>query len=439
MSYGLSKFIKNLLPRRLFYRGLLIVAVPIIVLQLVITIVFFDSLWIKTNKGMTRALVGEMKTFITAYDNGVYNNNDLSALFSIYLDLNVEFKNDGLFKKLSKERWFSPIDRTLRRELKSIMGVGNYWFDTTAYKELVHINIKHNNGYFEFFIPKNRLATASARMFALWITLPALLMITIAIIFLKNQTKPIVNLAKAAERFGRGENIDEYRPPGALEIRQAGLEFDKMRKRIMRHLNQRSEMLSGISHDLRTPLTRLKLQLSFIKDEKLSKKMSSDIDEMEKMLSEYLQFTSSSYLEKNETFDISELIEKTINKYDNINISKELIPRVYMNGRKNLIQRSLNNIIDNSIKYGDKINLGLSKKNHNIIITIDDDGLGIPENEYQNVFKPFYKLDKSRGDSRSSVGLGLSITSDIIKSHGGNIVLEKSPLNGLRVKVFLPL
>jgi len=439
MSYGLNKFIKNLLPRRLFYRGLLIVAVPIIVLQLVITIVFFDSLWIKTNKGMTRALVGEMKTFVTAYDNGIYNNNDLSALFSIYLDLNVEFKNDGLFEKLSKERWFSPIDRTLRRELKSIMGVGNYWFDTTAYKELVHINIKHNNGYFEFFIPKNRLATASARMFALWITLPALLMITIAIIFLKNQTRPIVNLAKAAERFGRGENIDEYRPSGALEIRQAGLEFDKMRKRIMRHLNQRSEMLSGISHDLRTPLTRLKLQLSFIKDEKLSKKMSSDIDEMEKMLSEYLQFTSSSYLEKNETFDISELIERTINKYDNINISKELIPRVYMNGRKNLIQRSLNNIIDNSIKYGNKINLGLSKKNHNIIITIDDDGLGIPENEYQNVFKPFYKLDKSRGDSRSSVGLGLSITSDIIKSHGGNIMLEKSPLNGLRVKVFLPL
>ena len=439
MSYGLNKFIKNLLPRRLFYRGLLIVAVPIIVLQLVITIVFFDSLWIKTNKGMTRALVGEMKTFVTAYDNGIYNNNDLSALFSIYLDLNVEFKNDGLFEKLSKERWFSPIDRTLRRELKSIMGVGNYWFDTTAYKELVHINIKHNNGYFEFFIPKNRLATASARMFALWITLPALLMITIAIIFLKNQTRPIVNLAKAAERFGRGENIDEYRPSGALEIRQAGLEFDKMRKRIMRHLNQRSEMLSGISHDLRTPLTRLKLQLSFIKDEKLSKKMSSDIDEMENMLSEYLQFTSSSYLEKNETFDISELIERTINKYDNINISKELIPRVYMNGRKNLIQRSLNNIIDNSIKYGNKINLGLSKKNHNIIITIDDDGLGIPENEYQNVFKPFYKLDKSRGDSRSSVGLGLSITSDIIKSHGGNIMLEKSPLNGLRVKVFLPL
>ena len=439
MSYGLSKFIKNLLPRRLFYRALLIVAVPIIILQLIITIVFFDSLWIKTNKGMTRALVGEMKTFITAYENGKYNNNDLSGLFSIYLDLNVEYKNNKSFEKQLKERWFSPIDRTLRRELKSNIGIGNYWFDTITYKQLIHINIKNNNGYFEFFIPKDRVTSTSARMFALWITLPALLMITIAIIFLKNQTRPIVNLAKAAERFGRGENIDEYRPSGALEIRQAGLEFDKMRKRILRHLNQRSEMLSGISHDLRTPLTRLKLQLSFIKDKELSKKMSFDVDEMEKMLNEYLQFTSSTYLEKDETFNISELIENIINKYNNDNLSKKLIPRVYMNGRKNLIQRSLNNIIDNSIKYGKKINLELSKKNNNIIITIDDDGPGIPENEYQNVFKPFYKLDKSRGGSRSSVGLGLSITSDVIKSHGGNILLEKSPLDGLRVKVFLPL
>ena len=439
MSYGLSKLIKDLLPRRLFYRALLIVAVPIIVLQLIITIVFFDSLWIKTNKGMTRALVGEMKTFITAYDNGKYNNNDLSGLFSIYLDLNVEFKNDELFDKVLKERWFSPIDRNLRRELKSKFGAENYWFDTIGYKELIHINIKTNNGYFEFFIPKDRVASTSARMFALWITLPALLMITIAIIFLKNQTRPIVNLAKAAERFGRGENIDEYRPSGALEIRKAGLEFDKMRKRIMRHLNQRSEMLSGISHDLRTPLTRLKLQLSFIKNEELSKKMSLDIDEMEKMLNEYLQFTSSSYLEKNETFDISELIKNIIDNYNNENISKDLVPRVYMSGKKNLIQRSLNNIIDNSIKYAEKINLELSKKDNNIIITIDDDGVGIPEKDYQNVFKPFYKIDKSRGDSKSSVGLGLSITSDIIKSHGGNIVLDKSPLSGLRVKIFLPL
>ena len=439
MSYGLSSFIKNLLPRRLFYRALLIVAVPIIVLQLVITIVFFDSLWIKTNKGMTRALVGEMKTFIVAYDNGKYNNNDLSGLFSIYLDLNVEFKTDDSFELPEKQRWFSPIDRTLRRELKSNIGTNNYWFDTTTYKELIHINIKHNDGYFEFFIPKDRVTSTSARLFGLWITLPALLMITIAIIFLKNQTRPIVNLAKAAEKFGRGEKVDEYRPSGAMEIRQAGLEFDKMRKRIMRHLNQRSEMLSGISHDLRTPLTRLKLQLSFIEDKDLSKKMSADIDEMEKMLNEYLQFTSSTFVEKDETFDISELIEDIIKKYNNKDISNKIIPRIYMSGRKNLIKRSINNLIDNSIKYAKKIEIQLNKKNNNITITLDDDGIGIPKNEYQNVFKPFYKIDKGRADSKSSVGLGLAITSDIIKSHGGNIILEKSHLNGLRVKVFLPL
>ena len=439
MFYGLNRFIKNLLPRKLFYRALLIVAAPIIILQLVITIVFFDSLWIKTNKGMTRALVGEMKTFITAYDNGKYNNKDLSGLFSIYLDLNVKFKDSAFLIKKREKRWFSPIDRTLRRELKSTMGSRNYWFDTMEYKDLIHINIRHNDGYFDFLISKDRVTSTSARMFALWITLPGLLLISIAIIFLKNQTRPIINLSIAAEKFGRGENIDEYRPSGALEIRRAGLEFDKMRKRIMRHLNQRSEMLSGISHDLRTPLTRMKLQLAFIKDKELSSKMSLDIDEMEKMLNEYLQFTSSSYLEKNETFNISELIVDVVDKYKNDTISAEIVPRVYMNGRKDLIRRSLNNMIDNAIRYADKVNLQLSKKTNNILIIIDDNGPGIPQMEYENVFKPFYKIDKSRGNSKSSVGLGLSIASDTIKSHGGNIILEKSPLDGLRVKIFLPL
>ena len=439
MSYGLSNFFKNLLPRRLFYRALLIVAAPIIILQLVITVVFFDSLWIKTNKGMTRALVGEIKTFIAAYDSEKYSNNDLSNLFTIYLDLNVKYKEDSFFQQSTEERWFSPIDRTLRRELKSNIGLGQYSFDTTAYKELIILNIRYKNGYFEFLIPKDRVTGTSARLFALWITFPAILLISIAMIFLKNQTRPITNLAKAAAKFGRGENIDEFRPSGALEIRQAGYEFDKMRKRIMRHLNQRSEMLSGISHDLRTPLTRMKLQLTFIKDQDLSKKISRDIDDMEKMLNEYLQFTSSSFSEKDETFNISELIENIIKKYENDNISSNIAYEVYMNGRKNLIQRSINNLIDNSIKHANKIHIQLSKKNNSIMITADDDGPGIPKEEYDNVFKPFYKIDKSRGDSKSSVGLGLSIASDIIRSHGGNILLEKSPTNGLRVRIFFPL
>ena len=256
--------------------------------------------------------------------------------------------------------------------------------------------------------------------------------------FFKNQTRPITRLAKAAEKFGKGEEIEEFKPSGAAEIRQAGYEFDKMRKRIIRHLNQRSEMLSGISHDLRTPLTRMKLQLAFIKDKSLSNKLSEDILEMEKMLNEYLQFTSSSYLEKDERFNLSELLFRVIDKYNNENIKKNLAPKIYFNGRKNLIQRCINNLIDNAIKYADEVNIELIKKDENLFIKIDDNGPGIPEEEYDNVFKPFYKIDKGRADAKSSVGLGLSIASDIIRSHGGNIKLERSKMNGLGIKIFLP-
>ena len=439
MFYGLNKFVKNLLPKRLFYRALLIVATPVILLQLVVTIVFFDSLWIKTNKGLTRALVSEIDTFIVAYDNEDTDKEYLIDLFSIYLDLNIKFIEDEEFDFKINERWFSPLDRSLRRELKSSIGNQKFWFSTTDYLELINVRIKYKNGYFEFLFPKDRVSNSSARLFGLWITVPAIVLIVIAMIFLKNQTRPITNLARAAEKFGRGEDVDEYRPSGSLEIRQAGYEFEKMRKRIQRHLNQRSEMLSGISHDLRTPLTRMKLQLAFIKDQEISSKLSEDINEMEKMLNEYLQFTSSNFSEKNEIFNISLLMDEIIHKYENKNISKNLIDEIYINGRKNLLRRCFNNIIDNAIKYGSKVDVSLSKKGKNLFIIIGDDGPGIPETEYNNVFKPFYKIDKGRAEAKSSVGLGLSIASDIIRSHGGYIRLNKSRLNGLEVKIFLPV
>ena len=439
MFYGLNRFFKNILPKSLFYRALLIVAVPILVLQLVITIVFFDSLWIKTNKGMTRALVNEISTFIEVYKNENYNKEEITNLFSVYQDLNFEFIEDKNFSIIENKRWFSPVDRTLRRELKSRFATDKFWFNTTSYRELIDLRIKYQTGYFKFLVPRDRVTSSSARIFALWITVPAFIMVLISLIFLKNQTRPITNLAKAAEKFGKGEEIDEFKPSGASEIRQAGYEFDKMRKRIIRHLNQRSEMLSGISHDLRTPLTRMKLQIAFIKEKELSNKLAEDINEMEKMLNEYLNFASSSYSEKDEMFDLTELIDQIIEKYNHSNISKNLIPRVYYNGRKNLITRCINNLIDNSIKYGDKINIELSKNKNNLFIRIEDNGPGIPVKEYGNVFKPFYKIDKGRAASKASVGLGLSIASDIIRSHGGNIMLEKSSLNGLGVKIFLPV
>ena len=437
MFYGLSSFIKNLLPKRLFYRALLIIAAPIIILQITISIVFFDSLWIKTNKGMTKSLVSEIYTFIEAYKNEAnYNKEKLTDLYYQNFQLNIKYIENESMPILKNERWFSPIDRTLRRELK--LKFNNYWFDTLSYKEMIIVKINYQNGILQFSFPKNRVTNTSARIFALWITLPAFLLIAISLIFLKNQTRPITNLAKASAKFGRGEEVDEFKPSGALEIRQAGYEFDKMRKRIIRHLNQRSEMLSGISHDLRTPLTRIKLQLTFIKDQVIAKKLSNDVLEMEKMLNEYLQFARSSFAEKTEKFNMAELIANNIEKYGNKNISTKLDKTIVMNGRKNLIQRCLNNLIDNSIKYSNNIDIQLTKNNNYLSVIIDDDGPGISKKEYNNVFKPFYKIDKSRSDTKSSVGLGMSIASDVVRSHGGSIVLDKSPQNGLRVKVIFP-
>jgi len=246
-------------------------------------------------------------------------------------------------------------------------------------------------------------------------------------------------LAKAAESFGKGEFIKEFRPSGAKEIRQAAYEFDKMRKRITIQLHQRSEMLSGISHDLRTPLTRLKLQLSFLKQQDLAKKMSGDIEEMERMLNEYLEFARFQKYEETETANLNDVITKVVEKYQNKKININLEENLTINMRLNSFKRCLMNLIDNGLSYGKKVEIFTKKTLSNIIIFVDDDGPGIPEKEHQNVMKPFYRIDKSRGQNKAGVGLGLSIANDIIRSHGGNISLEKSPLNGLRVKVSLPL
>ncbi len=437
MFYGLSNYLKKILPKQLFYRSLIIVAAPIIIMQITISIVFFDSLWIKTKKGMTRALVNEIATFIDTYENENNDKEQIIKLFENHLQFNIKYETNKNFPDIFTERWFSPIDRSLRRELKSQNF--NYWFDTTGYKNLIDLKLKYKNGYFQFFIPRERLSTTPVRLFALWITLPAILVIFIAILFLKNQTRPITKLAEASEKFGKGEDVEDYRPSGALEIRKAGLEFDRMRKRILRHLNQRSEMLFGISHDLRTPLTRIKLQLAFIKDKEITNKLSRDVDEMEKMLNEYLQFSRSNFTEKSEKFNLSELIMSIVKKYENKNILVDQKTEVFFSGRKNLIRRSLNNLLDNAINFSKNIKVTQQKIKRSILILVEDDGPGIPSSEYENVFKPFYKVDKSRNQTKSSVGLGLSIASDIVRSHGGNIELGKSEMGGLKIKIVLPV
>ena len=357
MFSGLNKFFKKILPKGLFYRSLIIVAAPTIILQLIVTIVFFDSIWIKANKGMTRSLVGEIKTLSDVYNTG--NQNQINYITEVYKK-NFDFvinSVDEPFPSEIYERRFSPMDRSLRRELKSTFGSDSYWFNTINYLDIVEVRIKSGEKNLQFFFPKERIATSSVRLFVLWITLPSIILILIAILFLKNQTRPITNLAKAAQRFGKGDYINEFRPSGAREIRNAAYEFDRMAKRINRHLNQRSEMLSGISHDLRTPLTRLKLQIAMINNKDVSNNMSKDIDEMENMLNDYLQFAKTQAKENTEKIILNRLLNSIKNRINNENLELKMDSEISLYGRKNALERCFSNIINNGLTYGKKVKI----------------------------------------------------------------------------------
>ena len=438
MFSGLNSFIKYILPKRLFYRALIIVAAPTIILQIIITIVFYDSVWIKANKNITKSLVNQLKTIDEVYQNDKKNLDFFTDSYKNNFNFEIGI-NQEIFPNDTGERKFSPMDRSLRRELKSIFGNDNYWFNTSKFKNAVEIKIRSGNDVIKFLVPKEMVSTSSVRLFLLWTTLPSLVLIVIALIFLKNQTKPLVKLAKAAERFGKGDYVNDFRASGSLEIRKAALEFDRMAKRINRHLNQRAEMLSGISHDLRTPLTRLKLQLAMLKQKDVSEKMSKDIDEMEKMLNDYLQFAKTQSQETTTTININNLLISIKNNLNNDKLVLENNSEVIeLQGRLTALRRSFENIIQNGLVYGNKVYINIQKGNNRALVTIEDDGPGIPEDQYKNVFKPFFRLDKSRSLNQSGVGLGLAIVEDIINSHGGNIQLNKSKYNGLQVKISLP-
>ncbi|MDA8676705.1 ATP-binding protein [Candidatus Pelagibacter bacterium] len=437
MFFGLNKILKYLLPKRLFYRALIIVAAPTIILQLIIAVVFYDSIWIKVNKNITKSLVTQLKTIQEVYTNDKKNLDFFTDSYKNNFNFEIGISQE-IFPSESGERKFSPMDRSLRRELKSTFGNNNYWFNTSKFKNAVEIKIKSNKDVIEFLVPKEMVSASSVRLFVLWTTLPSILLIIIALIFLKNQTKPLVRLAKAAERFGKGDYVNNFRSSGSLEIRKASFEFDRMAKRINRHLNQRAEMLSGISHDLRTPLTRLKLQLAMLNQKDLSKEMSKDIDEMEKMLNDYLQFAKNQAQENTSKIDLTLLFNSIKNQFASEKLTIYSKEKIELEVRPSALKRSFVNIIQNGLTYGNNVIINIQKGNNRALITIEDDGPGIPEDQYKNVFKPFFRLDKSRSLNQSGVGLGLAIVEDIINAHGGAIQLGKSKDGGLQVRVTLP-
>ena len=433
--------LEKIFPRTLFVRSLIILIAPILLMQIVIGSVFFDSVWFKTHKALVRITAGEINTFLVLYPE-FEKKNEVNKLIKTYSEKNgiqISFKTE--IKKLPSQdltKWYSLYDQIIKEEFTKKLA-DPFWHNVRFDSDYVQIFILNNNQIIEFLIPKSNIRSKSGRIFALWITIPSLIFLLISIIFLRNQLKPIILLSQAAKRFGKGQYDSDFKVSGALEIRQASYEFERMKKRILKHISQRTAMLSGISHDLKTPLTRLKLQIELLNKNQKLNSLKEEITEMEKMINEYLDFASNQYSQPVEKFNIVQLIQNLIDKSFKKNIKIKSPKNLIFAGRKNLIRRCIANIINNSQKYSENIVITCKKMKKIIKIDIDDDGPGIADEHKEKVFRPFYRVDKSRSLKDSNVGLGLSIVEDIVNSHGGNVKLLNNPKGkGLRVSLSFP-
>ena len=434
--------LRKIFPKTLLFRSLLIVIAPIILIQIVIGGVFFDSIWYKTNRGLVRSVANEINTFLALYPE-FKQKNKTNELINIYED------KSGLIISIKKEtqqlpstetvKWYSLYDKIVLEEFSDKIK-NPYWHNVRFDSSFVQVLVLQNkNEVIQFLVPKSKIRSTSGRIFALWITVPSLIFLFISIIFLRNQIRPIVLLSQAAERFGKGQFDSDFKVSGALEIRQASYEFERMKRRILKHISQRTAMLSGISHDLKTPLTRLKLQIELLNKNQKLNSLKEEITEMEKMINEYLDFASNQYSQPVEKFNIIQLIQNLIDKSFKKNIKIKSPNNLIFSGRKNLIRRCIANIINNSQKYSENILITCKKIKKTIQITIDDDGPGIADEHKEKVFRPFYRVDKSSSLKDSNVGLGLSIVEDIVNSHGGTVKLLNNPKNkGLRVSLSFP-
>jgi two-component system osmolarity sensor histidine kinase EnvZ len=434
--------LRKIFPRTLLFRSLLIVIAPIILIQIVVGGVFFDSIWYKTNRGLVRSVANEINTFLALYPEFKQKNKS-NELVNIYKD------KSGIIISIKKEtqqlpstetvKWYSLYDKIVLEEFSEKIK-NPYWHNVRFNSSYVQVLVLLNkNEVIEFLVPKSKIRSTSGRIFALWITVPSLIFLFISIIFLRNQIRPIVLLSQAAERFGKGQFDSDFKVSGALEIRQASYEFERMKRRILKHISQRTAMLSGISHDLKTPLTRLKLQIELLNKNQKLNSLKEEITEMEKMINEYLDFASNQYSQPVEKFNIVQLIQNLIDKSFKKNIKIKSPKSLIFSGRKNLIRRCIANIINNSQKYAENISITCKKIKKTILINIDDDGPGISDEHKEKVFRPFYRVDKSRSLKDSNVGLGLSIVEDIVNSHGGTVKLLNNPKGkGLRVSLSFP-
>ncbi|WP_376803717.1 ATP-binding protein [Candidatus Raskinella chloraquaticus] len=430
-------------PKGLYGRSLLIIILPMVILQCVVTIAFMDRHW----QAVTRRLSSMVTSNIAAIIE-LYEAQPAPAAFDIVrtiardrLELQVDILSPSSLPVTTDRPFFLTLDWALSRELRRQIG-REFWIDTVGRSNLIEIriNLEENRGVIRFFVDRNRAYASNSHIFILWMVGTSFVLIAAAILFLRNQIRPIQRLAYAAEEFGKGREVADFTPRGAREVRRAAIAFLLMKRRIERQIEQRTTMLNGVSHDLRTMLTRFKLQLAVMKQSPEIEELQRDTDDMQRMLETYLAFARGDADESSETVDIASLLGQLVAEIgkDNIATHLEFSGDPQITVRPHAFKRCLLNLLVNAAHYATIINVIARHEDGKLTIIIDDNGPGIPPDLRDDVFRPFFRIDESRNQDTGGTGLGLAIAREVATSHGGNIILDQSPLGGLRAQVEIP-
>ena len=429
--------IKKIIPSTLIGRSIIIIFVPIIIIVLLTSFVFYQTSWSIISKRLTESVAADINVLVKLINSDLTNNAVNIANQDFKMKINILSDKKLLSSKFSLNSGI--LSNRLNQSLSNLKKKFDY--DLSNLEEGVLIYIQIDDDILEINVDKDRLYSESAFVFLLWMIFASIILFFMSYFLMSRQLRPLKRLAIIAETFGRGLDAPDIKTAGAYEIRQTANAFNQMRTRIKRFLKQRTEMLAGVSHDLRTPLTRMKLQISLMKDEKAKSELEVDVNEMTSMLDSYVSFVKTESPEPIETIIINELIGdivKTVEK-NGVELTINEKNTIQTSGRLIQLKRAFNNIIDNSQRYAKKIEIILYTNEKDCVIEFNDDGEGIPRDKYEDVFKPFFTLDPSRNKLKGESGLGLTITRDIIRSHGGDVKLSESNLGGLKLKVLLPL
>ncbi len=433
--------LKRFLPKTLFGRALMILVTPLVLLQIVATYIFIDRHWETITRRLTQAIAGEIAMVIEAMERepGEAARTRIFDEAYRHFQLRMTFTpNVSLPEK--RQEYTGILDRKLAIDMEERVR-RPFLIDTTVFKERVIIDVQLDDGVLSAIVPGTRLFSSTTYIFIFWMVGTSLILLTIAIIFLRNQIRPIRRLAAAVDRFGKGQTLEEeFHVSGAAEVRQVGIAFNRMRERIVRQIRQRTDMLSGVSHDLRTPLTRMRLQLELLTDRAAVDELKADILEMEKMIDGYLTFARGEGDEPSVVTDLGSLIESSVAGWqrNGTKIDCHVEGRLELPVKSDAIRRCLDNLISNASRHAKNVWVSAGRRDDSIEITIDDDGPGIPAEQRQDVFRPFWRPDESRNLETGGTGLGLAIARDVARGHGGDILLQDSPHGGLRARISLP-